>query len=46
MLGCSPGTVKSQAAKGLAKLRVALADDGEPAAPRPAGVDADLEGTR
>ena len=46
MLGCSAGTVKSQAAKGLAKLRAALADDGEPATPRPTGVDAGLEGTR
>jgi RNA polymerase sigma factor (sigma-70 family) len=35
LLGCSPGTVKSQAASGLAKLRAhpALA---EPPAPRPA----------
>jgi RNA polymerase sigma-70 factor (sigma-E family) len=30
LLGCSPGTVKSQAAKGLAKLRAALADDATP----------------
>jgi len=28
-LGCAPGTVKSQASKGLAKLRAALADQRE-----------------
>lgn len=27
ILGCAPGTVKSQASKGLAKLRVAMQDD-------------------
>lgn len=30
-LGCSPGTVKSQAAKGMGKLRAALNDEREPA---------------
>jgi RNA polymerase sigma-70 factor (sigma-E family) len=45
MLGCSVGTVKSQAAKGLAKLRTALADDGGPA-PRGTAVDAGQEGAR
>jgi RNA polymerase sigma-70 factor (sigma-E family) len=39
MLGCSVGTVKSQAAKGLAKLRSALAEAAELDRP-------DLEGTR
>jgi RNA polymerase sigma-70 factor (sigma-E family) len=33
LLGCSVGTVKSQAAKGLAKLRAALADDADVAPP-------------
>jgi RNA polymerase sigma-70 factor (sigma-E family) len=46
MLGCSAGTVKSQAAKGLAKLRAALTDDETAATASTPAVDADLEGTR
>ena len=33
MLGCSPGTVKSQNAKATAKLRQMLTDEGSPRAP-------------
>jgi len=47
VLGCSTGTVKSQAARGLAKLRATLADDAEPpTSPSTTAGNQRLEGTR
>jgi RNA polymerase sigma-70 factor (sigma-E family) len=45
ILGCSAGTVKSQAARGLAKLRAALSDAGPDEGPA-AAVDARVEEAR
>ena len=37
-LGCSPGTVASQASRALAKLRTSLSDDAHPTAVAPSAV--------
>jgi len=47
LLGCSVGTVKSQSARALAKLRAALVLDGQPPRhPAPAGARAETEVAR